>query len=236
LARYDLNYAYKRQRDRLSRLLNRLESLPDDVFEGGTVSDRAKRKLFEEGIPGRAHILKAPSKYAVSEIQYNVGTFRVRVEVEGRPPYETKVKQSFAYAEWLDLQKGAVVDCKVDPTDPRKVMLMVAEGELEQGPPRLLSAAATVAAGRPATGTVVSAEPWGQKSPGTDDDIYVIDLELRADDEPRPWRITLHQRVPRGAEGLVVPGAKLSVAYGRRKDDPGTTAIDWPGSTGGRFT
>lgn len=40
--------------------------------------------LFENGIRGRAHVLKAPSKYGVSEIQENVGTFKVRIELEGR--------------------------------------------------------------------------------------------------------------------------------------------------------
>jgi hypothetical protein len=233
---YDYNYGYKRGRDKLSRLLERVESLPDDIFERGAVSERSRRKLFEEGLHGRAHVLKAPSKFAVSEIQRNVGTFKVRIEIEGRAPYEAKVKQSFAYAEWVELQEGAEVECRVDPNNPAKAMLMVFAGEFEQPALRTSSAAATVAAGRPAIGTVKASELFGQKSPGTDDEIYAIELELRSDEERKPWRVRINQRVPRGAEDLVAEGSELKVAYGKKKSDPGTTAIDWPGSTGGRFS
>ncbi len=237
---YGGNYGYKRGRDRLSRLLNRAESLADDVFEGGATSDRARRLLYENGLRGRAHVLKAPSKYGVSEIQENVGNFRVRIELEGREPYETKVRQSFAYAEWTELQPGAEVDCCVDPDDPGKVMLMVFEGSLfeqvEQAPLRTSSAAETVAAGKPATGTVRSSERFGMKSPGTEDEIYTIELELRSPERRKPWRVTINQRVPSGAEELVAKGSELKVAYGDNHKDPGTTAIDWPGSSGGRFS
>ena len=47
--------------------------------------------------------------------------------------------------------------------------------------------------------------------------------------------MTIFQRVPPGAEELLTAGSELAVAYAKRKSDR-DVAIDWPGSTGGRYS
>ncbi len=116
-------HEYQRKRGGLNRFLERVSSIPENVL-GGAVSDAAKRKLYEEGIPGRAEVLKAPSKRGVSEVQTNMGTFHVRVKPENGEPYETKTRQSFGRYEWEQLQKGAVVECRIDPDKPERVLLI----------------------------------------------------------------------------------------------------------------
>ena len=69
--------------------------------------------------------------------------------------------------------------------------------------------------------------------PGSDGKIWTITLELHAESDSRPWDVTIHQRVPTGAEALVRPGSQLKVGYARRKSNR-DVAIDWPGSTDGR--
>jgi hypothetical protein len=69
--------------------------------------------------------------------------------------------------------------------------------------------------------------------PGSDGKIWKITLELRSDSERRPWKVTIHQRVPTGAEELLAKGTELKVGYAKRGSNR-DVAIDWPGSTGGR--
>ena len=71
--------------------------------------------------------------------------------------------------------------------------------------------------------------------PGSDGKIWMITMELRAESERRPSDVTIHQRVPTGAEALISPGSQLKVGYARRKSNR-DVAIDWPGSTGGRYS
>jgi hypothetical protein len=102
--------------------------------------------------------------------------------------------------------------------------------------PQQSSAAATVAAGKPAIATVRSAELGAMPAPpGSDGKIWTITMELRAESERRPWDVTIHQRVPTDAEPLIHPGSQLKVGYARRKSNR-DVAIDWPGSTGGRYS
>ena len=99
-----------------------------------------------------------------------------------------------------------------------------------------MSAAATVAAGKPAVGRVKSAGPSQMPAPaGSDGQIWQITMELRSELERKPWEVTIHQRVPTGAEALLSSGSELKVGYAKRKSDR-DVAIDWPGSTGGRYS
>jgi hypothetical protein len=47
--------------------------------------------------------------------------------------------------------------------------------------------------------------------------------------------VQIGQRVPKGAEGLIADGAELQVAY-MEVDKGDSVAVDWPGSTGGKFS
>ena len=129
----DTKHEYKRKRGGVNRFLEKVDSIPDNVFYGGASSDARKRKLYEEGIEGRATVLKAPPERNVSTVQDNVGTFKARIEIPGREPYEAKVKQTYGYSDWKGLQKGMVVDCRVSPDDPGLVLLIAARGRGAEG-------------------------------------------------------------------------------------------------------
>jgi hypothetical protein len=92
-----------------------------------------------------------------------------------------------------------------------------------------------VATGRRATATVLSSEPMGEKAPGTDDEFYLLDLELKAEDEPRTWKVNFGMRVPRGAEERIAEGEELQVAFAA-VGDSNQVAVDWPATSGGRFS
>ena len=135
------------------------------------------------------------------------------------------------------------MECRVHPKNKKRVLLLAPEPEEYPDPevlalegPQQISAAATVASGKPAIGTVTSAEPSDIPAPPeSDGEIWMITMELRAESERRPWDVTIHQRVPTGAEAMIGPGSQLKVGYARRKSSR-DVAIDWPGSTGGRYS
>jgi len=121
---------------------------------------------------------------------------------------------------------------RIDPALDHPVDLEVRSHEA----PQRTSAAATVAAGKPAVGIVKSAGRSDIPAPaGSDGQIWQIRMELRSELERKPWEVSIYQRVPTGAEVLLSPGSELTVAYARRKSDR-DVAIDWPGSSGGRYS
>jgi hypothetical protein len=238
-------YEWRRRRDRVDKALEIAEHAPQTLFaRRGLVTIPQKRKVYEQGLRGQAEILEAPGKHSHSDIDENVGRFRVRVELPDRPPYEVAMTQSYSFGfEAEALSQGAVVECRVDPKNDKRVLLVAPEPDhpidlevrlLEA--PQKTSAAATVAAGKPAIGTVKSAELSEIPAPpGSDGRIWQIAMELRSELERRPWSVTIYQRVPEGAEKLLSPGSDLKVGYARRKSNR-DVAIDWPASSGGRFS
>ena len=141
------------------------------------------------------------------------------------------------------MKQGKAVECRVDPENRKRVLLVAPEPNQQIDhevrsleAPQQASAAATVAAGKPAVGIVKSAELSEILAlPGSDGTIWEIAMELRSESERRPWDVTIHQRVPRGAEALLSPGSELKVGYAKRKSSR-DVAIDWPGSSRGRFS
>ena len=63
----------------------------------------------------------------------------------------------------------------------------------------------------------------------------MIAVELTSDDEPEAWKVAVGQRVPKGAEELIAGGSTLEAAY-MEVDEGDSVAIDWPASSGGRFS
>jgi len=112
------------------------------------------------------------------------------------------------------LKQGKAVECRVDPENRKRVLLVAPEPNQQIDhevrsleAPQQASAAATVAAGKPAVGIVKSAELSEILAlPGSDGTIWEIGMELRSESERRPWDVTIHQRVPRGAKALLSPG------------------------------
>ena len=237
-------YPWRRERDRFNRVFDRVEDAPFNLLSRGLTTNSAKRKVYLEGIRGQAEILEAPGEHSLSDIEENVGRFRVRVELPGETPYEVKLTQSFSFGfEAAALSQGAMVECRVDPGNRKRVLLVAPEPDpspdselLALENPQRASAAATVAAGNPATGTVRSAEVSEiPPPPESDGQIWEITMELRAEHERKPWTVTVFQRVPTGAEELMSPGSELKVGYAKRKSNR-DVAIDWPASTDGRFS
>lgn len=227
---------------KVDRTVERIADAPANlVGRGRPISDSAKRDLWEKGVDGVATVLKAPSKHRVSQVQDNVGRFTVRVEIPNEQPYETNVWQEFMADEWKQMQPGMEVACKVDPKK-RELVWLTPTGFREPpkfvgGPSislrgdRMTDSSQLIATGRRATATVLSSTPLGKKAPGTDDEFFLLDLELRADDEPGTWKANFGQRVPKGAEGMVAVGSELQVAYAADQ-----VAVDWPATSGGRFS
>jgi hypothetical protein len=214
------------------------------VGRGQPISNSAKLDLSEKGVSAVATILKAPSKHRITAVKENVGRFTVRIEITGEQPYETNVWQAFWEDEWKQMQPGMEVGCKVDPENHELVWLMptgfqeparqVKGPSLDLGD-RITDSSQLIATGRRATATVLSSEPMGKKAPGTDDEFYLLDLELKADDEPRTWKVNFGMRVPKGAEGMVAKREELQVAFAA-VGDPDRVAVDWPATSNGRFT
>jgi hypothetical protein len=237
-------FEWRRKRDGLDKTLEKVSDVPWNLLNRGLVTDSQKRRVYENGIRGRAEILKSPGKHSLSEIQENLGRFKVRVELPGEAPYEVKLTQSFSFGfEAEALKQGNTVECRVDPENRKRVLLVAPEPDqavdeevrrLEA--PQETSAAATVAAGKTAMGTVKSAEMTEIPNPSErEGKIWQITMELRSESERKPWDVTIYQRVPSGAEELLAPGSEVKVGYEKRKSDR-DTAIDWPGSSGGRFS
>ena len=99
---------------------------------------------------------------------------------------------------------------------------------------RIESSADLLATGRRAVATVSESSPLGQKAPGTEDEFFLLVLELRAAGES-PWSVRFGQRVPRGAESLVAPGCELQVAFSAVGEDD-AVAVDWPATSGGLYS
>jgi hypothetical protein len=228
-------FEWRRKRGWLNRTIEKVEDLPYNVVSRrGAITDSAKRKLYDEGIAGQAQILKAPSHQATSNVKENIGRFLVRVDIPGRDSYEVKITQSFAGGYESDgLKEGALVECRVDPKNQNNLLLLAPEpGERKVTG---VDSSGILAEGKRATATIEKANKLKMKAPGSGDPMYELVMEMRSHAEPEPWAIRIGQRVPAGAEALVKKGGELTVAY-LEVDDGHSAAVDWPASTGGRFS
>jgi hypothetical protein len=228
-------FEWRRKRGWLNKTLEKVEDLPYNVVSRrGAITDSAKRKLYEEGIAGQAQILKAPTEKATSKVNENIGRFRVRVDIPGRDSYEVTITQSFAGGyESAGLKEGALVECRVDPNDETKLLLLAPEPDERRV--TAVDSSGILAQGKRATATVEQANKLKVKAPGSGDPMYELIMEMRSDTETNPWTIRIGQRVPAGAEKLVKVGDELTVAY-LEVDEGHSAAVDWPASTGGRFS
>jgi hypothetical protein len=156
------------------------------------------------------------------------------VDVADRDPYELWITQSFGGGYESDgLKEGALVECRVDPKNEKRVLLLAPEPD-ERRVTGVVDSGDILARGRRATARVESASRLEVRSPGSGDPIYELVMEMRSESEPGPWRIRIGQRIPTGAEDLAQPGGELTVAY-LEVDEGDSAAVDWPASTGGRF-
>jgi hypothetical protein len=117
------------------------------------------------------------------------------------------------------------------PTGFREPPKVLGGPAINLGGGRVTDSSQLLATGQRATATVLSSEPMGKKAPGTDDEFFLLDLELAVDDHPKSWKANFGQRVPKGAEEMVAAGKQLQVAYAGSQ-----VAVDWPATSNGRFS
>jgi hypothetical protein len=228
-------FEWRRKRGWLNRTIEKVEDAPYNVLSGGRpLTDSAKRKLYEEGIAGQAQILKAPSERAISKVNDNLGRFQVRVELPGRDPYEVTITQSFRGGyESEGLGEGALVHCRVDPKNEQRVLLLAPDADERRV--TAVDSSHIIEDGKRATATIERSRKLEVTAPGSGDPMYELVMQMQSGAESKPWRVRIGQRVPAGAEDLVEEGRDLTVAY-IEVDDGHSAAVDWPATTGGRFS
>ncbi|WP_024800698.1 hypothetical protein [Nocardia sp. BMG51109] len=209
----------RRRRGLRQRLSARLES-HGIVFRRGALSAGARRELLLRGLPGTATVLGVRPRR--TEPGYH---FWVRVRAEGLPPYETRVRQWVGDADLELMRPGDVVGCRVDPGDHER-MVLYAPGPAEA---TRVSIAKILADGRRADATVLTTTPVAADYSDRDNPLLRLDMELRAWDEPRPWRVRIVQPVPLTALQLVDLGRHLEVAF-FTVDRGESVAVDWQAS------
>ncbi|WP_245677207.1 hypothetical protein [Nocardia acidivorans] len=207
---------------------------------GPALDEAARRELLMHGAEGTATILSVRSEAKNAAPEYpdprpdseprrsrpGVGReFWVRIQLEGRHAYETRVRQRVNTPDQDWMQPGDVVSCRVDPGDHDRVVLYVPAVEEASR----TNIAKILADGRRARATVLAATPIAADYTGRDDPVLRLDLELRAWDEPSPWRVRIIAPVPLPALELVDLGSQLEVAF-FTVDRGESVAVDWHAS------
>jgi hypothetical protein len=94
------------------------------VYVGRLTAGR--RRLLREGIPGQATILSLEGgNMVVNNVNYLV-TFRLRVSLAGRPPYDVAHRQLVPIFALASLPIGSTVPVMVDPRDPQRLTIDLA--------------------------------------------------------------------------------------------------------------
>jgi hypothetical protein len=115
----------KRTANWINRTAQRIEDAPARLFTGDRpVTPSAQREIYENGVAGQALVIEAPGETFVDPTKDSTGPFTVRVELPGRDAYEAKFWHAFDRGQWEKLQPGALVDCRVDPENPQRVLLI----------------------------------------------------------------------------------------------------------------
>ncbi len=85
-----------------------------------------RKRLLREGIPGQATILSLDGgNLVVNNINYMI-TFRLRVAVPGKAPYDVSHRQLVPIFSLASLPVGGTVPVMVDPRDPSKLTIDLA--------------------------------------------------------------------------------------------------------------
>ncbi|MFC6009817.1 hypothetical protein [Nocardia lasii] len=170
----------------------------------GLLSEGARRELLVRGVPARASVLSVRARHGEGGYR-----FSVRVTVPGEQPYDARVRQRVRSQDLEWMRAGDVVDCRVDPGHRDRLALFVPEAP-ESG---RKAAAKILANGRRAEATILAVTPIAADYTGREDPVLRLDLEMRAWDEPRPWRVRLIQPVPLAAVGHIELGTRLEAAF-----------------------
>ncbi|WP_281033298.1 hypothetical protein [Nocardia concava] len=191
---------------------------------GPALDDAARRELLLHGTEGTATILSVRSTTKTFPAEPGP-EFWVRIQLEERHAYETRVRQRVSASDQEWMQPGDIVCCRVDPGDHDRVVLYLPAPEETSR----TNIAKILADGRRARATVLAATPVAADYTGRDDPVLRLDLELHAWDEPGPWRVRVVQPVPLSAMELVDLGRHLEVAF-FTVDRGESVAVDWAAS------
>ncbi len=197
------------------------------ILRTGILSIGQRHELLIRGRSGTATVLGVRLSRAVPATGAQNPCYRiwVRVQPDDLPSYETRVRQRVSDADLEFMRPGDVIGCRIDPGDPDRVVLYV-PGAAEA---TRVSITKILSSGRRADATVLAATPIAADYSGRDDPLLRLDLELRAWDEPDPWRVRIVQAVPLPAIELVDLGRHLEVAF-FAVDRGESVAVDWEAS------
>ncbi len=96
---------------------------------GASRAAGGRRHLLETGIPGQATVLSVSGGNVVVNTINVLLTFRLRVMLPGRAPYEVDHRQLTSMFQMASLQIGATVPVMVDPVNPGSLVIdLVGEG------------------------------------------------------------------------------------------------------------
>ncbi|MEV0683900.1 hypothetical protein AB0I35_08550 [Nocardia sp. NPDC050378] len=170
----------------------------------GLLSEGARRELLLRGLPASATVLSVWSRRGEGGYR-----FSVRVQLPDELPYDVRVRQRIRSQDLEWMRPGDTIGCRVDPGDPDRVVLYLPE-QTKSTPG---STAKILANGRRAEATVLAVAPVATDYTAREDPVLRLDLELRAWDEPTPWRVRLIQPVPLTAVGQIELGTQLKAAF-----------------------
>ncbi|MET9488464.1 hypothetical protein [Nocardia sp. NPDC006630] len=194
---------------------------------GPGLDDAARRELLIHGTEGTATILSVRGARTSEEDDGpdSGHEYWVRIQLEGKHAYETRVRQRVSPPDQEWMQPGDIIACRVDPGDHDRVVLYVpAVNETAR-----TNIAKILSDGRRAQATVLATTPVAADYTGRDDPVLRLDLELHAWDEPAPWRVRIVHPVPLSALELVDLGRRLEVAF-FTVDRGESVAVDWKAS------
>ncbi|MFF2087954.1 hypothetical protein ACFVVM_29590 [Nocardia sp. NPDC058176] len=170
----------------------------------GLLPESGRRELLIRGLSATATVLSVRTRRGEGGYR-----FSVRVKLPGELAYDARVRQRVRSQDLEWMRPGDLVGCRVDPGDRDRVALF-----LPEIPETGRSAAAKILAnGRRAEATVLAVSPVAADYTGREDPVLRLDLELRAWDEPSPWRVRLIQPVPLAAVGQIELGTRLEAAF-----------------------
>ncbi|MGY0503090.1 hypothetical protein ACWZHB_31790 [Nocardia sp. FBN12] len=170
----------------------------------GLLSESGRRELLLRGLSATATVLSVRTRRGEGGYR-----FSVRVKLPGELAYDARVRQRVRSQDLECMCPGDLVGCRVDPGDRERVALFVPETPVAGR----RSAAKILANGRRAEATVLAVAPVAADYTGREDPVLRLDLELRAWDEPSPWRVRLIQPVPLAAVGQIELGTRLAAAF-----------------------
>jgi hypothetical protein len=186
-------------------------------------------QLLATGILGRGEVLGViPSGSTVTignGLVERTCDFQLNVLLDGEQPFPAAARQRVQEVLIPQLQQGAVVAVRVDPTNHANVAI-----DFDTAPPEVTlpsstgknSAADILANGKPLVVVLVANQPIGVKN-AKGDPVHALSLTI-AEGVDTPYQIQVGNAVPASALPLLYPGSRLHAKLG---EGPNDVVVDW---------